>query len=130
MRTGIPEDVIFWMNAVDPASPCGLGIDALRGVYPHRIPSNHLVFHGSRLVVVSKRNGGELDIRVDPEHPHLVDYLGFLKVLLTRQFNPLKLVEVATINDQPAPNSPYAPTIAAAFSSTRDHRTLKLRRQY
>ena len=118
------------MNAIDPASPCGLALDALRGCYPRRVPSNHLVFHGSRLVLVSKRNGGELEIRVDPDHPHLVDYLGFLKVLLTRQFNPLKVVEVTTINDQPAPTSAYAPRIAAEFSSTRDHRTLKLRRQY
>jgi ATP-dependent Lhr-like helicase len=130
LRAGIPEDGIFWMNAVDPASPCGLALETLRGRYPRRIPSNHLVFHGSRLVVVSKRNGGELDIRVDPDHPHLVDYLGFLKVLLTRQFNPLKVVEVSTINDQPAPASAYASRIAATFSSTRDHRTLKLRRQY
>lgn len=130
LRTGLPEDAIYWLNAVDPASPCGLALEGLRGALPRRVPSNHLVFHGSRLVLVSQRNGSDLDIRVPPDHPHLSDYVGFMKTLLTRQFNPLKLIELETINGVPAPQSPYTHTIAGLFTSTRDHRTIKLRREY
>ncbi len=130
LREGLPADRIYWLNAVDPASPCGLGLEGWKGRLPRRIPSSHLVFHGSRLVVVSTRNGGELQIDVEPDHPHLLDYVGFLKTLLTRQFNPLKVVEVETINGEPAPTSPYSQPVASLFVSTRDHRTLKLRREY
>ena len=130
LREGLPADLVYWMNAVDPASPCGLGLEALRDRFPRRVPSSHLVFHGSRLVVASQRNAAELDIRVDPDHPHLDDYLEFVKVLLTRQFNPLKLVAVETINGEPAPASPYADRIAAMFTATREHKSLKLRRRY
>ena len=130
LKEGLPEDLIYWMNAVDPASPCGLALDTMRGLFPRRVPSSHLVFHGWRLVVVSKRNAGELEIRVEPEHPHLMDYLGFMKVLLTRQFRPLKLIELESINGEPAPASPYAERIAESFAATRDHRVLKLWRRY
>jgi ATP-dependent Lhr-like helicase len=130
LREGLPEDLVYWMNAVDPASPCGLGLDALRGEFPRRVPSSHLVFHGSRLVVASQRNAAELEIRVGPEHPGLPDYLRFIKVLLTREFSPLRVVEVETVNGDPAPTSPWAAAIAAPFTATRDHRSLKLRRRY
>ncbi len=130
LREGLPEGTIYWLNAVDPASPCGLALEGLKGVFPRRVPSNHVVFHGSRLVLASRRNAGELDIRVEPDHPHLLDYIGFMKVLLTRQFKPLKVIELETINGEPAPTSPYGPPIAGAFTSTRDHRSIKLRRDY
>ena len=130
LRDGLSQDHIYWMNAVDPASPSGLTLEALKGRFPPRVPSSHLVFHGSRLVVVSKRNAGELAIEVEPDHPHLFDYLEFMKVLLTRQFNPLKLIEIESINDEPAPASPYSGRIAELFTATRDHRSLKLRRRY
>jgi ATP-dependent Lhr-like helicase len=130
LREGLPEDLVYWMNAVDPASPCGLALDALRGELPRRVPSSHVVFHGSRLVLTSQRNAAELAIRVEPEHPYLPDYLRFIKVLLTREFSPLRVVEIETINGEPAPDSPWAPPIAAPFTATRDHHSLKLRRRY
>ncbi len=130
LREGLPEDTIYWMNALDPASPCGLGLESLRGRFPRRVPSSHLVFHGSRLVLVSQRNASQLEISVEPDHPHLLDYIGFMKVLLTRQFKPLKGIELETINGEPAPKSPYGARIAGAFTSTRDHRSIKLRREY
>jgi len=130
LRDGLPRDAIFWMSAVDPAAPSGLGLEGLRGAVPSRLPSSHLVFHGARRVVTSRRNAGELQIEVAPEHPHLEDYLAFLKVLLTRQFAPLKAIDVETINGDPAGRSPYAARLAGPFSATRERAGLRLRRRY
>ena len=118
------------MSAVDPAAPCGLGLAALKGRFPRRLPSNHLVFHGDRPVVLSSRNGAELSIQVAPDHPHLEDYLVFLKTFLTRHFRPLKSVRIESINGQPAAASPYAASVAAPFAVTREAGVLRLRRKY
>ena len=40
------EDRVYWMNAVDPASLCGIRLDSLKGVFPSRIPSTHLAYRG------------------------------------------------------------------------------------
>jgi ATP-dependent Lhr-like helicase len=129
LHEGVPEDRVWWVNAADPASPCGLGLDAL-GDLPRRLPGNHLVFHGHRLVVLSERRGRALDIRVGPDHPNLADYLGFLKVLLTRAVRPAKAVVVETINGEAAADGPYRPALAALFHTTRDAGTLRLMRRY
>ncbi len=130
LKEGLPEDAIYWMNAVDPASPCGLGLEDLKGEVPPRIPSTHLVFHGSRRVVTSKRTGSELEIAVAPDHPHLEDYLGFLKILLTRDAQPVQGIDVEVINGEDAAQSPYARTLCQMFDATVEHRKVRLRRRY
>ncbi len=130
LEEGLPDDAVVWMSAADPASPAGLGLDALQGRYPARLPSNHLVFHGPRLVVASRRHAAELDLHAEPDHPLLGDYLAFLKVLLTRQFDPRRGLTVETINGEPAATTPYAPRLAGLFQATREGGALKLRRSY
>jgi ATP-dependent Lhr-like helicase len=130
LRRGLAQDTIFWLNALDPASPCGLGLEATRGEYPTRHPSTHLVFHGRRLVVTSRRHGGELEIGVGPDHPLLSEYLGYLKVLLTRQFEPRRSLTVETINGEPAIGSPYAEILTRGFQTTREQKAIRLRRRY
>ncbi len=56
----IQEDRIYWMNAADPASLCGIRLDSLKGVLPSRIPSTHLVYFGRKTVLISRRNGSAL----------------------------------------------------------------------
>jgi ATP-dependent Lhr-like helicase len=130
LRQGLAQDTIFWLNALDPVSPCGLGLEATRGEYPSRHPSTHLVFHGPRLVVTSRRHGGELEIRVGPDHPLLGEYLAFLKVLLTRQFEPRRSLTVETINGEPAVGSPFAEILTRDFQATREQGAIRLRRRY
>jgi ATP-dependent Lhr-like helicase len=130
LSEGISEDVVFWLNAADPASPCGLGLDAWKGVFPARKPSNHLVFHGSRPVIISRRNGANLAVRVGPDHPELPRYLEFLKIRLGRRFDPAKAVDVEKINGKDAATSPYAEALRAVFSVTREGPNLRLRRRY
>jgi ATP-dependent Lhr-like helicase len=130
LEESLPDDAVVWMSAADPASPSGLGLDALQGRYPARLPSNHLVFHGPRLVVASARHGAELEIHVEPEHPLLADYLGFLKHLLTRRFDPRRGVTVETINGEAAATGGYAARLVELFEATREGGALKLRRSY
>jgi len=130
----LPDDAVYWMNARDPASLAGVDLpelkDALGGLLPERREGNTVVFHGDRPVLIARRRGKTLDIQVAPDHPRLDDYLDFLKVLLTRDFSPRKLVEVEEINGEPAPASPYLPVLRRIFSATVEPRSVKLRRRY
>ncbi len=108
----------------------GLGLEALKGTLPARKPSNHLVFHGSRPVVVSRGNGGRLEIAVAPDHPDLERYLGFLKNLLSRQDQPLRAIDLSEINGGPAADSAYAATFRKLFQATPEGASLRLRRRY
>ncbi len=129
MGEGLPEDRVWWVNAADPASPCGLGLEGL-GELPRRIAGNRLVFHGHRLVVIAERRGRSLEIRVGPDHPDLPSYLGFLKVLATRAVRPARAIVVETVNGEPAASGPYRPALAALFHTTRDGSSLRLMRRY
>jgi ATP-dependent Lhr-like helicase len=126
----LPEDRIYWLNATDPASPSGLGLAPFKGLFPARKPSNHIVFHGSRPVLVSRRSGASLTIEVAADHPDLPHYLEFLKVRLSRRCEPARAVDVETINGVPAARSPFAEALASIFSVTRENTALRLRRRY
>ncbi len=130
LRQGLPEDAIYWLSAIDPASLAGVDIAGLKGTLPSRLASNHLVYHGSRLVLVSRRRGRELVVRCGADHPHLEDYFGVLKVLLTRHFQPLSSIDVETINGEPAVASPFRGKLAEIFRLTREPRSVKLWKRY
>ncbi len=130
LKRGLPEDAVYWLSAADPASLCGVDVEGLKGKLPARHATTHLVYHGARLVVVSKRKGRELEIRVGAEHPHLGDYFTFLKVLLTRDFQPLKAIDVETINGEPAQKSPYCAALGEIFRLERDVKSVKLWKRY
>jgi ATP-dependent Lhr-like helicase len=130
LRDDLVEDRIWWMNACDPASPCGLAVGEVPWDLPRRVPSSHLVFHGSRLVLSSERHGRTLAVAVGPDHPLLPSYLTFLKVFLTRPVRPPRAVVVAEINGEPAAASPYRQVLASLFHATRDRTSLRLSRRY
>jgi ATP-dependent Lhr-like helicase len=125
----LPEDAIYWVNATDPVSVCGLSIDALRGAGPSRLTGNHLVYRGNRLVVISKRNGKDLTFLVPPDDPDLPKYLISLHHLLTRKFQPLKRIDIETINDEKPFDSPYLSTLRTGFDVTVDYRNVTLYRR-
>jgi ATP-dependent Lhr-like helicase len=129
LRQGLPEDSIYWLNAADPASPCGLRLPGMDVDLPARLPTNFVVFHGTRLQVVAKRNGRELLIRAAPDDPALPAYLAFFKTLLGRDFNPLKSVAVESINGRPALESPYK-KVLQGIGFTGQYNGLKLERRY
>jgi len=123
------QDKIFWLNAADPISLSGLGINAITSRLPRRIAGNYVVYHGSELVLTVQRQGRQLDFEIPPEHPDLIDYLGVLTHLLQRQVNPIRRLQLEIINDEPALKSPYLDIITNTFEVIRDHRYAYLHRQ-
>jgi ATP-dependent Lhr-like helicase len=128
LQEPLPQDAVFWINAADPASLCGLGPVPFQGL-PSRIPSTYLVYHGGRLVMIVKRLGKSLEIFAGPEDRHLPAYFGLFKDLLGREFNPMQKIGVEEVNGGPALGSPYAEALKGfGFRSSRTG--LELWREY
>jgi ATP-dependent Lhr-like helicase len=128
LQAGLPNDAVFWMSAVDPVSPCGLGLEL--GELPRRVASNHLAYFGARLAFVSQRHGRDLTFHIGADHPDLLEALEVLEVMLTREVQPLQGIDIETINGLPAHDSPFAAALAARFDSIRGRRGLRLQRRY
>ncbi len=122
-----PEDAVYWMNAGDPASLCGVNIDGMSTPLPPRAPTTHLVFHGSRIVIISRRRFKDLEIFAPPDHPFLERYLSFCKAVLNRRFNPVRRIMVETINGEKAGESPYADRLKR-FGFSGEYKGLEMRR--
>lgn len=127
----MPRDLVFWLNAADPISLCGLGLDQLQQKLPRRLIGNHFVYHGSKLVVISQQQGRRLTIHVPADHPCLKKYFEFLLSMLTRPVLPLRHIEIHTINDQPAALSKgYLDVLQQMFDTVIDHKHISLYRRY
>jgi ATP-dependent Lhr-like helicase len=129
IQDSLPRDAVYWLSAADPASLCGMAPEPLRPQLPPRLASTHLVYHGSRLVLVSKRLGKALDIRVPVDDPHLSGYFGLFKDMLGREFRPLSKITVEEINGEPALKSAYAGAMRE-FGFQTSRATLDLWRAY
>jgi ATP-dependent Lhr-like helicase len=129
-QEGLAEDTLYWLHAQDPASLCGVDLPHLKEALPRRLSGTHLVFLGPRLALVSRRRGRDLEIRLDQDHPALLRCFDFLAVQLTRRFSPRRHIEVETINDTPAPESPYLQSLAERFHVTSGATSARLWRRY
>ena len=125
----LPDNKIFWMNAADPASLCGVQIDAVKGTMPKRVPSTHVVYRGCTIVMISERNGKVLRFRVPHDDPQIQECLGVLHHLLRREFQPIPRITIETINGDDAARSPYADELRTAFDVTIDYKHLILYRK-
>ena len=129
LQRNLPEETVFWINAADPASLCGAQLEILKGKLPPRVATTHLVYHGTQLVMVSKRYGRDLTFPISPEDPRLPEYLGPLRHLLTRPFQPVRRIAIETINGEPAPQSPYVPALRTVFEVLMDYKHVNLSRK-
>jgi ATP-dependent Lhr-like helicase len=123
LKSGLPKDIIYWLNASDPISMCGIGLDALKKDLPARRTNTHMVYHDTHVVLISKKNGKHLEFRCAPNAPAMYTYLSFFKVLIGRQFNPLPKVVVEMVNDAPVCDSPYIETLLG-FGFEKDYNQL------
>lgn len=130
LEAGLPEDLIYWLNAADPASLCGVEVEGLKSELPSRLPTTHLVYHGRELVLVSRKKAKELEIRVGVEHPRLLDYFGLFQHLLGREVEPLSSLLLQTINGDNAAGSPYLRKLESLFRVTREGHEARLWRSY
>ena len=129
LREKLPDDRLYWFCAQDPASICGLGIDAIKGELPRRAAGTHLVYIGSRLVMVSQRKGKVLQIHLPVGHARLADGLILFDHLLGRRIDPLRSIGVETINGQDAADSPYLKVLRLRFDTIVETRTVVLYRR-
>jgi ATP-dependent Lhr-like helicase len=129
LNQGLERDRIFWLNACDPASLCGIGIEGLRQNLPTRLPSNFVVYHGGNIALIVQKNGKSLDFRIEPGHARMPEVLTVFKTLLERDFNPRKRIIVETINSEPALNSSYKDDLIK-FGFEKNIDRLELWRQY
>ena len=126
LHDGIPDESVFWINAMDPASLCGLKIEAIKGSLPRRVASTHLVYLGRQLAMVSQRNGKTIAINLPVEHPRLSDCFGLFDHLLGRPIHPRRFISIETINGEPAGHSPFINLLRKRFDITIEAFTLTL----
>ena len=124
-----PPSEVFWLSAADPISPCGLQIPGLGADLPTRIASNHLVYHGSQLVLVSRRNGRSLSIFAAATDPELERYVGQLRHLMARPSHAARQLTVESINDESAAHSDYVDIFRICFDVRLSHNDLILCRR-
>jgi ATP-dependent Lhr-like helicase len=120
LRHGLPGEAVYWMNAADPASVCGIALESLRETYPKRLDGTHLSFRGSAPMLISQRLGRELTIHIPPEDPELACHFAPLSHLLHRDFRPLRRIIVERINGLPAVESPYLGPLKRHFHAVVD----------
>ena len=129
LQQDLDEKEIYWINAADPASLCGIGLDCLKGTLPKRLSGTHLVYRGPHILLVSARLGKSLTFHVEPTDPNVYGTTGFLRHLLTRAFQPLRQVTIESINGVDAARSPYADIIGKDFDTVVDFKKIVLYRK-
>jgi len=124
-RDGWDQELLWSVNALDPASPCGLAVDGLPENLPSRLPVNRLAFRGGAPVCVSRRSWHELELTLPPDDPATGGALSFLIEARRRPVMPERRIPVDTINGQNAALSPYAALLAGlGFDADRGTLTL------
>jgi ATP-dependent Lhr-like helicase len=123
----LPSDRLYFINACDPASLCGLGLPGLPDL-PRRIASHWTVFRGRDLVLTLEKSGRDLTVVPPPGDPVVEPALGIYAFLLGRQFNPASSLTVETINGQAAQISPYVEHLRK-IGFANDYRGLSLWRR-
>jgi ATP-dependent Lhr-like helicase len=103
---------VWWLNACDPASLCGLGltVDDERPL-PSRLPGNRMIYRGEKLAAVLTRQGRVIQFFDAPDE--IDDLKQALLALLYVDFEPAARLTVEIINEQPSLQSPYRSALEA-----------------
>ncbi len=129
LQRELPKNASWWVNAVDPASLCGIGLDAFRGSLPRRVPGNYVVYRGCEIIASIQRNGKDLRLLLEPNDRELQAAFCVLDHLLGRRFQPLRQITVETINDERADESAYLDALRGSFSVVKDFQKVQLARK-
>ncbi len=114
------EPMSFWLNAADPAAPCGLSLSDPQ--LPQRRPQNYLSYLDDELALVVENGGSRLTFLLPHDHPRLTEVLGPLEHLVARE----RRILVQTINDADARSSPYLTPIGTILKGVKDHKQITL----
>lgn len=117
LQSNLPAPHSFWVSALDPVAPCGLGLgwDEL----PHRRQGNYLAFHAGQLALSVISNGRSLTYTVAWDDPDIDSINGVLTHLVQRRRLTLR---IETINAVPAKASPYLAGLERLFDISQDHK--------
>ena len=108
----------FWCNALDPVSPCALGLPWPE--LPQRRLQNYLSFFKGNLALVIENNGSRLNFYIDPQDNEIDSILAPC-IHITKMHGKLTVKE---INGEPAVNSPYLPALSRVLKKRKDHRSV------
>ena len=108
----------FWCNALDPVSPCGLGLEWPE--LPQRRAQNYLAFYKGELALVVENNGRRLQLFVEPQSNEL-DRILEPCIHIAKTFGKLTVDE---INGESAMTSPWTPALARVLKKRKDHRSV------
>ena len=123
----------FWINAWDPASPCGLGAQANQQwpELPQRRDRNYLSFLHGELALVVENAGQDLTFHMEVDanlaHKEMSEVLRPIihLVQIRRQ-----TVTLRTINDSPATQSPWLEVLGEHLELFRDHKSVTLQPKF
>lgn len=107
LKKGLPENSIFRINAADPASLCAVAIPPLKKQLPDRLLSTHLYYHGTEVVMISKKLGLHIECFFSPDNINAQKYLNLLKGLASRTIKPVNPLKVESVNGESIFNSKY-----------------------
>lgn len=130
LQRPLPENRVYWLNATDPASLCGLPVDVVKASLPKRAEGTQLVYRGAEQVLISERKGKSLRISPAPNDPRLSECFAVFRERLQRRYEPDKRIVIETINDEPAIRSPYLDALRLYFDVLVDHRQVILQKRY
>ena len=120
---------VFFLNAADPLSPAGLGLKVFDADLPARVPGNHLVIHGGKLALTSRRHGRALHFHCPADDDNLGEYLDLLHHLAYRSFEPVRSLQIEEINGEPARTSPWLAAIEKKFNVIHDYKSVIIQRE-
>lgn len=125
LSRALPENA-FWISALDPISPCGLGLKGGLNKKPMALPQrrrgNYLVYSSGKLALYAEKNGARLTFLIDAEDPGLETCYELIQHLLSQRGR----IQLQEINAVTPNNSPYLDGLTRRFESMRDHKGISL----
>ncbi len=108
LTQGLPKDNFYWLSAADPASLCGTALPLLKTDLPKRLASTRIVYKGTGIMLICRKNFNDMEFRIAPEHPDMNNVLDILRTMFIRDFNPPVKIKVSSINGKPVELSEYS----------------------
>ncbi len=98
LKNRLHTDTFYWINATDPASLCAVALPKLKSALPPRLPSTSLIYRGIDLIVITYKNGKELECRFSISDPDIDPIFTYLFQLAKSQASPMSAKKIEKIN--------------------------------
>jgi ATP-dependent Lhr-like helicase len=126
LKDKLDTDVFYWINATDPASLCAVALPAIKSMLPPRLPSTCLIYRGTHLIVISFKNGKELECRFSADSPDANSICEYLAQLSKASASPMCAQRIEIINGKSVFESELVATFVKA-GFVREYKSLIVR---